>query len=155
MTTNKKLTFGIIALLIINLIILGVLFVGHKKHNKRPKKHQGPEHVIIKKLDFNEEQVAAFKVLKKEHREQIKAQDEKISAIKNDIFNSLGNENQINIDSLSTVIGGLQKEIEVKHYNHFLKVKALCKGEQVEKFNELSKKLSAIFSKKRMSSRKR
>lgn len=149
MTANRKLTIGIIALLIINIIILGVLLSG-QKHRKDSKnsRQMGPERVLVKKLDFNKEQIASFKVLIKEHRKEIRANDEKIRSIKTQIFNSLGDEAAFNIDSLSTIIGGLQKEIEVKHYNHFVKVKALCNADQLIKFDSLSKQLSKIFSSK-------
>ena len=46
---------------------------------------------------------------------------------------------------MAAQIGELQENIEVAHYNHFIKLKALCKGDQVEKFNELSKELAKIF----------
>jgi len=150
MTTNRKLTIGIIALLVINLIILGFFMSGHKRGNSAMNdKHQRPEHIIIEKLDFDETQVASLKILKKAHIKNVRLKDEEIREVKKLIFNSLGSDSPANIDSLSTIIGGIQKNIELSHYNHFIKIKELCREDQIEKFNELSKELSEIFRRKR------
>ncbi|EDM45070.1 hypothetical protein SCB49_03079 [unidentified eubacterium SCB49] len=150
MTTNRKLTIGIIVLLFINLVILGFFIFNHKDcNNTRSTVPKGPAQTIIKKLDFNKEQIEDLKTLKTSHMKYVRAKDEEIKAVKKVIFNSLGHDNGTNIDSLSTIIGAIQKDIETSHYHHFLKIKALCKGDQVEKFNELSKELSEIFSTRR------
>ena len=150
MTTNRKLTIGIITLLIINLIILGFFMTGHRRgNNSMNSRHQEPEHIIIEKLDFDDTQVASLRTLKMVHIKNVRSKDEEIRRVKKLIFNSLGSDSPVNIDSLSTIIGGIQKDIELSHYNHFIKIKELCREDQIEKFNELSKDLSEIFRRKR------
>jgi hypothetical protein len=54
-------------------------------------------------------------------------------------------------DSLITVLSDYQRTIENAHFEHFLKVKKICKTpEQQENYKELVKKLSEIFSRRRM-----
>ncbi len=146
MTTNRKLTIGIIALLVINLIILSFLFMGHKKKNRQKNdKREGPMQIISKKLDFNDEQIASFKEIVKAHRENVQSKDKEIKQIKIAIFNSLGSDTPANIDSLTTRIGSIQSTIEAAHYNHFAAIKKLCTEDQLPKFTELSKELSKMF----------
>lgn len=155
MTTNRKLTIGIIGLLVINLIVVSFLMSGHKKGNTtNNERREGPAQIIIKKLDFDEAQVASLNILKETHIKNVRSKDEEIREIKKTIFNSLGDDEGVNIDSLSTIIGGIQKDIEIAHYQHFLRIKALCREDQLPKFNELSKELSKIFSRKRRASKK-
>jgi hypothetical protein len=156
MTTNRKLTIGIIALLIINVVIVGVLMTGHKR-NKSAKndRRQGAEHIIIEKLNFDDTQIASLRTLKMAHIKNVRSKDEEIREVKKLIFNSLGSDSPVNIDSLSTIIGGIQKDIELSHYYHFIKIKELCREDQIGHFIELSKELSEIFKPKNRSSRMR
>lgn len=150
MTTNRKLTIAIIALLVINLIVVSFLIKDHKNGDEsKSTKRQEPAEIIINKLDFDESQVTALYELKEKHIKNVRAKDAEIREIKKTIFNSLGYDEGVNIDSLSTVIGGIQKDIEVSHYQHFLRIKALCRDDQKEKFTALSKELSEIFNRKR------
>ncbi len=150
MTTNRKLTIGIIGLLVINLIVVSFLITGHKKGGDRKNStRHNPAQIIIKKLDFNESQVASLNTLKESHKKNVHSKDEEIRAIKKTIFNSLGDQTSVNIDSLSSMIGAIQEDIEVAHYEHFLRIKALCNEDQLPKFTELSKELSKIFNRKK------
>ena len=155
MTTNRKLTIAIIVLLVLNLIILGFFMTSHKNERRGDiENRQGRKQIVIERLDFNDEQVAAFNMLITEHRKRIKDNDSAIRTIKTNIFNALGDDRTANIDSMASKIGDLQEHIEVAHYHHFMKVKALCKDEQIEKFNALSKDLSKMFSRKGHTSKK-
>ena len=152
MTTNRKLTIGIIGLLVVNLLVLAFFFTRHRgERNKGNDKRQNPRQMVIERLDFDIEQAANFNTLVEIHKKKIKNNDSVIWDVKTRIFNALGNDKQTNVYSLAAQIGELQENIEVAHYNHFMKVKALCKEDQLPKFTELSKELSEIFNSRRRS----
>lgn len=109
-----------------------------------------PKNIIIAKLKFNEQQVNSYQKLIDQHRKDIKENDAKILMLKNELYSLLNaDNNNTKIDSLTTQIGNIQKQIEVVHFNHFLDIKALCKPEQLPNFNKLSKELTEIFNHKK------
>jgi hypothetical protein len=150
MTINRKLTIGIIALLAVNLLILAFFFTKHRDDFKRgDEARKNPREMVVKKLDFDSGQEASFNALVDIHKKQIMHNDSLIWSVKTQIFDALSDDKIKNVDSLASQIGELQEGIEVSHYNHFMKVKALCREDQIQKFNELSKELSKMFSERR------
>ncbi len=152
MTTNRKLTIGIIGLLAVNLLILAFFFTRHRgDFNRGGEPRHNPREMVVKKLDLNSEQEASFNALVDIHKKEIRDNDSLIWEVKIKIFDALSDDKVTNVDSLASQIGDLQESIEIAHYNHFMKVKALCREDQVENFNELSKDFSKIFSARRRS----
>lgn len=160
MSTRKIITFTIIALLAANLGLLA--FIMSKPHHpnngmKDRFNKDGPKQRMIERLDFDEAQSETFFALVKSHRDKIIKYDDKIKKEKEHLFSLLGKEipNLVVADSITSSIAAYQKEIELLHFNHFKEIKALCKGDQVEKFNELSTDLSRIFNPKRRKSQRK
>ena len=154
MSTKKKITFIIIALLVANLGVLSFMML--KPNHRNPNNGErfgenGPKQRMIKRLDLNEEQSKMFTDLVETHQKAVIVYDEKIRNDKQELFSLLSEEvtSPSTVDSLTNNIAAYQKEIEVLHFNHFKNVKSLCKGEQVEKFNKLSKDLCKMFDQKR------
>ena len=144
---NRKYFYilTICLLLISNFVLLYFVFQKTKGgfHPDRPK------NIIIKKLQFDERQIASYQKLIDQHRKDIRENDHKILSLKNELYSCLSNKGSAStIDSLTSEIGKIQKQIETIHFNHFLDIKGLCTSEQLPKFEELSKELSEIFNHK-------
>ena len=141
MKKNKLFAFLIITLVCTNLFLVFILF--SRGHHPEPKKH------IIKKLNFDKEQVMKYENLIREHRHKISSLDQKIKDLKVNLYTSLSKpENSVLPDSLSSEIAVLQKEIEMTHYNHFKEIQKICRKEQIPAFVTLSNDLAELFSKR-------
>lgn len=145
---NRKYFYIIIiCLLLVSNFVLLYFVLQKPKDGFNPN---GPKNIIIEKLQFDEEQVVLYQKLIDQHRKDIRENDAKILMLKNDLYSYLKIKgNATAIDSLTTEIGIIQKQIEEIHFNHFLDIKTLCKPEQLSKFNKLSEELTEIFNQKK------
>lgn len=156
MNKSKLLTFAVIVLFLINIVTLSFFILKSQKGNdikgddmrgKRPL----PREIVIKKLHFDEDQVAQYEALIKVHRDSISAIDDKIKMYKNGLYQELAKtENQDIVDSLFVQIAAAQTSIEKLHYNHFLDIKKLCKPNQLKDYDELTTELAKIFNPKQL-----
>jgi len=142
----NKLTFlSIISigLLLINLLMAGFIFF-NKPH--KPPFHE-PKRIIIEALSLDEKQQVKYESLIQEHRKAIRENDGKIRECKDLLYQSLISEtNPSNKDSLISEIGKLQIKIEEAHYLHFMKIKAICRPNQQQAFNEFTHNLTHLFA---------
>ena len=130
-------------LLIINLLLAAFIFF---RGPGRPPRHHGPRDLIIERLHLDDKQVKEFEHLIQIHRSEIKANDAAIRELKNQLYSTLVLEREKGFtDSLVAAIGQRQMRIEMVHYNHFRKIRELCKPDQIRAFEELSKELSELF----------
>ena len=148
MTKIKLLSIAVIGLLLTNAGI--IVFLLLKKppvpiEGMPPEKREGPKKIIIKRLNFDETQVAAYELLITEHRKLVKNLKDSISDTKNTLYQSLKTENINAKDSLIILLSELQKRIESVHYDHFAQIKKLCKPEQKEAFDKLTNDLAFYF----------
>ena len=136
----------VIGLLIANITLIVFLFLGK---NERPK-HEGPRDEVIQKLGFSPEQIASYDSIILEHRKAIKEADRQIINLKNDLYKGLNQNNSSLIrDSIINQIGKTQMQIENIHYQHFEKLKVICKaGLQMQKFELLTTEIAQLFNQK-------
>ena len=153
MEKTKLLTFGIIALFLLNLGTLGFLLLsgpkGHHPLGNGPEGRSKPREIIIEKMHFDAAQIKQYDELIQWHRSHIKELEDKIRDAKNELYLQL-NENPVNEkakDSLINDLASYQKEIETIHFRHFQDIKKLCKKEQLDDFTALTEELSRLFSK--------
>lgn len=149
MNNLKNLKKAFIAVLVINLAVIGYLLINKDAFfgNKPPK----PREIVIEKLGFDANQIKQYDRTIAEHQNTIRTLDDSIRKTKNELYARLKKStSEINTtDSLITKINNYQKQIEITHYNHFIAIKKICKKEQLEKFNALTNELSKLFSGKR------
>ena len=141
----KLLTFSVIGLLLLNVATIGfMLFIPGDRNRAEPRE------IIIEKLNFDENQQKEYEQLIYWHRNQIDELEEKIRETKKELYSLLPkNKVETNVkDSLITSISVYQKQIEAIHYKHFQDIKKLCRKDQLNSFDELTKELSKIFSNK-------
>ncbi len=119
--------------------------LGDKKH--RPPHHR-PKDKIVRQLNFDQEQAAAYDLLIKEHRKAIKRKEKTISTSKEALYRLLSSEQSDTTqrEQLLNTIANNKKDIERIHFNHFLKIKAICKSDQLLAYKGLISELSRIFN---------
>lgn len=145
MSKIKLLTISVIALILINIATLAFFFF----KGPRPMGKKNPKEIVIEKLHFDENQVASYDALINIHSEEVKSLNDAILKTKNNLYSELSKtDNKTVIDSLLMQLATQQGEIEKTHFNHFLAIKKICKPEQIEDYNALTKELSKIFSPK-------
>ncbi|MGB1017573.1 MAG: hypothetical protein ACPGVH_00760 [Chitinophagales bacterium] len=146
MTKTKVLYIALAILVLLNLGLMGFMISKTKRKHvkKHPFEHLNPKQIIINKLNFNEAQVVLFTEEIKKHRKQIQEIETKIKQEKQKLYNTLISESP-DKDSFIHTISLLQADIESAHYNHFLNIKAICKDNQLDEFEKLTKELSKVF----------
>ncbi len=149
MSKVKLLSIAVIGLVALNIGVVGFLLL--RKPPMPPEagprgKRQGPKQIIIERLHFDKNQVAAYEMLIGGHQQSVKGLKDSISNTKNTLYQSLKTETFSSKDSLITLLSELQKRIESVHFDHFIQIKKLCKPEQLEDFNKFTNELSFYFT---------
>lgn len=151
MSKIKILSIAVIGLLVLNLCIVGFLFLriplrpSDRPDGPPPLGQPEPRKEIIEGLRFDSIQVGRYEVLIDNHKESIKALSDSIRSTKSRLYQTLNTENKSVKDSLIEKLGSLQKSIEQTHYNHFDEIKKLCKPDQLKDFEELTSRLVGFF----------
>jgi periplasmic protein CpxP/Spy len=113
---------------------------------KPPPKDGGPRNIIIEKLHFDEQQIAAYDTLINAHRKALKSRNETVLKLKKDLYNGLNQSpNPLRKDSLLLEISKVQSSIEETHYAHFEDLKVLCEDNQRQYFEDFTKELTQYF----------
>ena len=152
MNKTKLLTLSVILLIALNFGILGFIVFSKPEAQTFEMQHfskSGPKEVIIRELNFDEEQKISYQKLIDAHRFQISTIEYKIRNSKDELYLLLKDEKE-DASSKTALIDSLayfQKQIEVTHFKHFQDIRKLCKKEQLKNFNALTEKLSKLFSK--------
>ena len=126
-----------LALLCGNLFLLWIHFSGRRYH------HEGPRMEIIRRLNFDEQQVNCYDALIAQHRKRLFALDAQLQAQRKTLYGTVGK--GANIDSLLPALHQTQRDIELAHYDHFQDIRALCKANQIPLFEQLTRDLAALF----------
>lgn len=146
MKKTKLLEFTVIALFILNFGILGFLFL--HKDNDGPRDRKMPREIVIEKLHFNKNQVEKYDNVIRKHRQNIRIIDDSIRKTRNELYQLLNFKtvDTLKRDILYLKFSSFQKQIETTHFNHFIEIKNICKENQLQDFDNLTKELSKIFS---------
>jgi len=149
MSKTKLLVASVIALIVLNLGLMGAFFMvkGPPKGHKNHRQHKTTK--IIERLNFDDAQTEQFLALVKEHRNSIDEINQKGNLIKKELYQDLTKNNLIRKNSLIKNLGDLQVQVETIHFNHFIDIKEICRPEQFADFEEFKEQLVHIFSKKK------
>ena len=152
MSKIKLLTIAVVGLLLINISVVAFLFFRKAPLPPMPTpgrpgiEQTGPKNIIVEKLHFDKGQVALYEVLIEQHQGKIRPLNDSISLAKKELYATLNSENFAGKDALIARLGLLQRQVELTHYEHFTGIKAICKPEQKEYFDELTKELAMFFT---------
>lgn len=143
MNKNRLFVALIVLLLTANVVLL--VFAFGDRHGPPPRM-RGPMEKMIRRLHFDEKQADELEALAHEHRRALHAQDDTIMELRRELYLALKTPNAPLSDSLLTELGKQQIKIEKIHYDHFKKLRTLCKPDQLTAFDSLVPDLSSIFN---------
>ena len=138
----------VIRLLVINIEVLAIIFL---KHSPPPlndmARGEGPKKIIIERLKFNSEQEKEYEIIIIEHRTKTKELNKKSRELHDELYSLLINNtiNKTTSDSIIQIIAENQKAIDNLNFDHFQKIKAICKNEQIENYNNFILDLTHLF----------
>ncbi len=142
MSKVKLISSIAIGLLIVNLAILAFLFFNRPGHPGG----EGPRKMVIKKLGFDDSQIASYDALIETHKKEIKGVQEDLKKTKKELFSTLRSDHDATDENqLIEHIGGLQMRMEQIHYAHFQALKSICKPDQMAAYNELCLEIAGLF----------
>lgn len=145
MKIQKLLIISVVFLLLLNGGIITYQFLSK---TGRPERNRMPREIVIEKLHFDEGQIVGYEKIIRLHQEKIRRLDDSIRIFKNELYRLLNENSALNSrkDSLFATLAHLQKQIEQTHFNHFVEIKAICRKDQLDDFEQLTEELSSIFS---------
>lgn len=132
-----------ILMLLLNVGIISFFLLFRHGHNHKP--HQGPRDTVIKELNFNKEQIEKYDLLIEIHRAEMRKIEDSIDEVKTTLYHNFNTDNNVQNDSLLTVIGNHFKNREHLHLSHFNDIKKLCTPEQIPLYETLSKEFPKMF----------
>lgn len=145
MSKTKLLTFLVIALILLNLGVISFMLL-KKPPRPRPGNPNQITRIIEERLNLDAAQLVQFNQLKEEHMLATKARFEAVGAHKDQLFSLHKTDNLQQKDSLILKISRLHAEIEQLNFKHFQDLKAICKPEQLEDYNNLVTQLGHTLS---------
>ena len=140
MRKTKFLSIVIIALVVINAGTLAYLFLVQKDNHQHPPHKMGKGGVIeyiFEKLQFDDEQQANFKELRKEHHHKMKSIHGQLEKTRNKYFDGLKTNTIDTAESrrLQNEVGKLLGQLHGATFEHFTQVRQLCRPEQQKLFD--------------------
>lgn len=139
----KLIKYGSIVLLLGNIALICYLFFGRPPHPEHPT----PKDVIIERLGFDASQIKSYEAAITIHRKGIQQKQGALRNLKKNILADLKSDGKCEInDSLLQKFTELQSEIEQAHFMHFCEIKAICKPNQLKKFDLLVDELDRLFA---------
>lgn len=140
MSREKFLTIAVSFLLVLNTGTIGFLLL-----NKPSRPHELWK-LVIEKVGFDESQKNAYLLLRDEHRFSMDRLDDQFEESLKRYMSTISHEaNPAMEDAMSNELAEIEKMKAQLTVEHFRRVKALCKPEQVEKFNQLIPDLMPIL----------
>lgn len=139
MKKNLLLYILLFFLIIVNAFFLyNYLGTGDKN---APKGSERPENFLVKELGFDESQREQLRALGKPHHQRLRGLSEDIRGLKDELFKGLSDTSlrDVNIDSISGLIGEKEAAKDLEVYRHFNEVQKLCNENQKEKFSKIIK----------------
>jgi periplasmic protein CpxP/Spy len=137
MNKTNFLTIGIVLLLVLNAVTLFILF--HMHFGARHDEHngQGPENFIVEQLKLNSKQQDQFAELRREHHDSMRNIRDQQKKLHDEYFTLLksNDPDQKKVDSLASMMGNEQKQMEIFTFNHFQKLRAICRDDQKKLFD--------------------
>lgn len=138
MNKTTLLTVAVVGLLLLNAGLLVFMFT--KRPPMGPPRGEGrgsAAEVIIEKLKLDDKQQLQFAELRKQHRDQmekIQGEDRELHRTYFDLLKQ-DNPNHTQADSLATLIGEHNKQIQQVTFNHFEQLRKICNAEQKQLFD--------------------
>ncbi|PIB34117.1 hypothetical protein BFP72_01085 [Reichenbachiella sp. 5M10] len=134
-----KNTF-IVFLVLFNLGCLFVLFKGHERIKKSEHLKESRRELLKEKLGLDDSQMEQFTLLKKEHVKKLRKKQNKLFQLRKEVFAHLGDPD-FDIDTYTQEIGMIQQDMDHMAFEHFSKLRALCRPDQYESFDAFAQRI--------------
>lgn len=137
MNKTKFLIILVLLLLVLNAVTLFFLLGKKDSPKNRPGGGRPYSEYLTKKLNLDTLQVAQLKELRDKHKQELGElwkEDRQLQEAKFVLLKE-GSTDSLKLDSLLTLIVANKKKFELAFHNHFLQIRALCRPDQVELFN--------------------
>ncbi|HLP39063.1 Spy/CpxP family protein refolding chaperone [Lacibacter sp.] len=137
MNKTKFLIILVLLLLVLNAVTLFFLLGKKDSPKNRPGGGRPYSEYLTKKLNLDTAQVAQLKELRDKHKQELGElwkEDRQLQEAKFVLLKE-GSTDSLRLDSLLTLIVANKKKFELAFHNHFLQIRALCRPDQVELFN--------------------
>lgn len=139
MNKTKFLTIGIISLLLLNAVTLFILFRVHlDQKDHHPQGGEGPANFIVDQLRLDANQQKQFADLRHEHQDFVRNHHEEEKNLHDAYFNLLKTDHpdKAKVDSIAGLMASHHKELEQFTFEHFQKLRAICRDDQKKLFDE-------------------
>jgi periplasmic protein CpxP/Spy len=141
MTRSRLLSIAVVVLLLLNMATLGMLFFRKPPHDGHAR-HAGPKAIIIERLKFDAGQVASYEELIRDHRGKIGELDRRMMELRARLYDV---SDPRSADPIIHLIEETQGGIERVHTDHFARIRALCRPDQLPLFDGMTKDLAGYF----------
>lgn len=137
---------GFMVMLFLNLAVIAGIWIfrpgGHFLGRERAGQIR-MQHFIERELNLSEEQIKAFRELRRDHFRETRNINRDIRKYRSSLFALLENEQKdmSKADSLSNVLGEAQQALEKAIYEHFAELRGICNEQQKEKFDRITQKV--------------
>jgi periplasmic protein CpxP/Spy len=142
MNKTRILWSLLIVCLLSNVFLLWRSFAGHPLHGRHK---QEPKHHIIEALQLDESQRKEYEKLIQEHRGKVDSLEQELVQVRTGMYALLADSAQANAQQILAVTH-IQSQMEQVHYAHFKAIRALCKTDQLERFDKLTSEFPNLFS---------
>ena len=139
---TSKVFLAIIGILLFANIALVSFFLlkkGDSRREKRPDRKAMISAFLKNEIGFDTVQLIQYDTLSNRHKENMKKLMDSLRIPKDQQFKALAaaNFNDSAMNSLAEQSATVQKEMELKMFNHLRKIRLLCTPEQLPKFDSL------------------
>jgi Spy/CpxP family protein refolding chaperone len=151
MTTskNRTLIFIITVLLITNIAVLGY-FLWFKKRpttqgasGDKPRNERGIEDPLRDSVGFTEDQLSQYRQMRDDQWKAIKPMMEDMRKTKDSLFRMVANENanDSTINSIADQIARKQRDMDLRMFNYFKKIREVCTPDQRPKYDSVIQRM--------------
>ena len=138
MSKINFLTIAVVLLLLLNAGTLLFVFRWHAGDSSRGHGNgEGPAAFIIQALQLDAQQQEQFAGLRRDHQQKVRALHEEDKRLHDAYFSLLKTEHpdRVRVDSIANLIGGMEKQLSSITFEHFEKLRALCRDDQKKRFD--------------------
>ena len=140
MSKTKFLTIALILLLVLNAVTLFIVFHMHlgQKQREMYNDDKGPANFIVESLKLDADQQKQFADLRHQHQEFARNIHEEGKKLHDEYFDLLKTDNpdKVKVDSIAGLISAHQKQLELYTFDHFQKLRAICRDDQKKLFDQ-------------------
>jgi hypothetical protein len=143
--TYKRLTWGLVALNILIVVFFVFLAPPHPPRLPHNEHHpEGPKERIETQLNLSEQQKHLYHDLIKQHIDQVHEQDKKITALRQELYNS--HFHQLQTQSIESNLCQAISDMELINIDHLKEIRNICNAEQQKTFDEMAVDWALIFT---------